>query len=379
MRVLVINTGSSSIKLRLLEADDSVVLSLDLDAEGLSGQGELEEALGESKFEAVGHRVVHGGQLFSRATIITADVEERMASLEELAPLHQTASLRGISRARQAFPDLPQVACFDTAFHSSMPAASSTYAVPLQWREQFGVRRYGFHGLSHAYASRRCAEMIERPLESLRIATCHLGAGASLAAVAGGISVDTTMGLTPLEGLVMATRSGSIDPSVPLWMQSRAGLTAAEVQEALERDSGLVGLAGTADMREVLKRATNGEEDAVVARDVYVHALRAAIARVAASMRGIDALVFTGGVGEHSPEIRSLATAGLDFIGIGLEEARNRQAAGDMDISAIEASVRTVVVEAREDVQIARETRHLLQEAARERGSGPLPRAPRGR
>jgi acetate kinase len=379
MRVLVINTGSSSIKLRLLEADDSVALSHDLDVEGLSGQGELEEALGESKFEAVGHRVVHGGQLFSRATIITADVEERIASLEELAPLHQTASLRGISRARQAFPDLPQVACFDTAFHSSMPAASSTYAVPLQWREQFGVRRYGFHGLSHAYASRRCAEMIERPLESLRIATCHLGAGASLAAVTGGSSVDTTMGLTPLEGLVMATRSGSIDPSVPLWMQSRARLTAAEVQEALERDSGLVGLAGTADMLEVLKRATNGEDDAVVARDVYVHALRAAIARMAASMRGIDALVFTGGVGEHSPEIRSLAAAGLEFLGIGLEEARNRQAAGDMDISAIEASARTVVVEAREDIQIARETRHLLQQAARERGSGPLPRPPRGR
>ena len=297
MRILVLNAGSSSIKLRLLDANDAVAFSRDLSTEGLKTPRALVEAVGESEFEAVGHRVVHGGTSFSGPAIITGQVQEKIASLEELAPLHQAASLEGITRARQAFPNLPHVACFDTAFHSDMPAAASTYAVPLQWRERFGVRRYGFHGLSHAYASRRSAEMIGRSLDSLRIVTCHLGAGASLAAVAGGRSVDTTMGLTPLEGLVMATRSGSIDPSVPLWMQSRAGLTRAEVQEALERDSGLAGLAGTADMREVLKRAANGDVGAALARDVYMHALRAGIARMTASMRGIEAVVYRWGGG----------------------------------------------------------------------------------
>ncbi|MDQ3646299.1 MAG: acetate/propionate family kinase [Actinomycetota bacterium] len=359
--MLVLNAGSSSIKLRLLDANDAVALSSDLGTEGLREHRALEEAVGESKIDAVGHRVVHGGRLFSGATIITDEVQKQIASLEELAPLHQAPSLAGIRRARQAFPALPQVACFDTAFHSNMPAAASTYAVPLQWRERFGVRRYGFHGLSHAYASRRGAEMVGEPLDSLRVVTCHLGAGASLAAVAGGRSVDTTMGLTPLEGLVMATRSGSIDPSVPLWLQAHAGLTRAEVQEALERDSGLTGLAGTADMREVLRRAANDDTEAVLARDVYVHALRAGIARMSASMGGIDAAVFTGGIGERSSEIRALAAAGLGFLGIGLDEALNRQVAGDTDVSAPEASVRTLVVQAREDLQMAREIRGLLQ------------------
>ena len=363
MRILVLNAGSSSIKLRLLDANDAVVLSSDFDTEGLKERHALAEAAGELEIEAVGHRVVHGGRLFSDAVIITDEVQEQIASLEELAPLHQAPSLAGIRRARQAFPALPQVACFDTTFHSNMPAAASTYAVPLQWRERFGVRRYGFHGLSHAYASRRSAQMIGEPLDSLRIVTCHLGAGASLAAVAGGRSVDTTMGFTPLEGLVMATRSGSIDPSVPLWLQAHAGLTRAEVQEALERDSGLTGLAGTADMREVLRRAANDDTEAVLARDVYVHALRAGIARMAASMRGIDAVVFTGGIGERSSEIRALAAAGLGFLGIGLDEALNGQVAGDADVSAPEASVRTLVVQAREDLQMAREIRRLLQES----------------
>jgi acetate kinase len=360
MRILVVNAGSSSIKLRLLGADDSIVLSHDLDTEGLDERGSLEQFFDESGFEAVGHRVVHGGRLFSRATIITDEVQRKIASLEELAPLHQAASVEGIDRARRAFPHPPHVACFDTAFHSGMPAASSTYAVPKEWRDRFGVRRYGFHGLSHAYASRRCAEVIGRPLESLRIVTCHLGAGASLAAVAGGRSVDTTMGLTPLEGLVMATRSGSIDPSIPLWLQEHAGLPPTEVKEALERDSGLTGLAGTPDMREVLKGASEGDPRARLARDVYVHSLRGGIARMVASMEGVDAVVFTGGVGERSFEIRSLAAAGLGFLGIRLDEPRNRQAEGDADISAKGASVRTTVVLAREEIQMAREIRDLL-------------------
>ena len=306
----------------------------------------------ESEFEAVGHRVVHGGDRFSSAVLITDEVLGQIASLEKLAPLHQAAALDGIDRARRAFPNLPHVACFDTAFHSDMPAVASTYAVPLRWRESFGIRRYGFHGLSHSYASRRAAEMIGRPLDSLRIVTCHLGAGASLAAVAGARSVDTTMGFTPLEGLVMATRSGSIDPSIPMWLQDH-GLTLTEVRDGLERDSGLTGLAGSPDMREVLKSATEGDSRATLARDVYVHALQGGVARMAASMRGIDTLVFTGGVGELSSEIRSTAATGLGFLGIRLDEASNRQAKGDTDISAPEASVRTVMIKAREDLQMA--------------------------
>jgi acetate kinase len=362
MRILVLNAGSSSIKLRLLDANDAVELSRDLGPEGLRKPGAVEEAVGESEFEAVGHRVVHGGGSFSGATIITDGVQAQIASLEELAPLHQAASLEGITHARRAFPNRPHVACFDTAFHSDMPDAASTYAVPLEWRERYGVRRYGFHGLSHAYASWRGAEMIGESLVSLRIVTCHLGAGASLAAVAGGRSVDTTMGFTPLEGLVMATLSGSIDPSIPLWLQAHAGLTRAEVREDLEHESGLAGLAGTADMREVLMRATNGEVEAVLARDVYLRTLRAGIASMAASMGGVDAVVFTGGVGEHSSEIRSLAAAGLEFLGIRLDELRNRRAGGDTVISAAGAPVRVLVVEAREDLQMAREVRALLEE-----------------
>jgi len=359
MRILVVNAGSSSMKLRLLGADDSIALSHDLDPEGLDERGSLEQLFDESEFEAVGHRVVHGGRSFSSATIITDEVLKQIASLEELAPLHQAPSVKGIDRARRAFPNQPHVACFDTAFHSGMPAVSSTYAVPQEWRERWGVRRYGFHGLSHAYASRRCAEMIGRPLESLRIVTCHLGAGASLAAVAGGRSVDTTMGLTPLEGLVMATRSGSIDPSIPLWLQEHGGLPPVEIKEALERDSGLAGLAGTPDMREVLKRASEGDARARLARDVYVHSLRGGIARMAASMEGVDAVVFTGGVGERSFEIRSLAAAGLGWLGIRLDEPQN-QAEGDVDISAEGAPVRAAVVPAREEIQMAREIRDLL-------------------
>ncbi|MGH2698977.1 MAG: acetate/propionate family kinase [Actinomycetota bacterium] len=360
MRVLVVNSGSSSIKLRLLDADDATVLADDLGTRGLKDPGALGQLEGRD-IDAVGHRVVHGGRRFQRPAVITDEVEEEIASLTELAPLHQPAALEAIAVVRKALPEVPHVACFDTSFHSGMPDAVSTYAIPLPWRESFGVRRYGFHGLSHAYASRRAAQMMSRPLKEVRIVTCHLGAGASLTAVKDGLSVDTTMGFTPLEGLVMATRSGSIDPSIPLWLQTQRGLTAAEVEEGLELHSGLTGLAGSADMRAILSRAADDDGDAVLAREVYAHALRAGIARMAAAMGGMDAVVFTGGVGERSPEIRSLAARGLEFLGLRLDDARNRGAAGDADISQEGAPVRALVVAAREDLEIARETRTLLQ------------------
>jgi acetate kinase len=232
--------------------------------------------------------------------------------------------------------------------------------VPAPWRERYGLRRYGFHGLSHAYAARRAADMLGREVAGFRVVTCHLGAGASLTAVHSGRSVDTTMGFTPLEGLVMATRSGTVDPGLVLWLQQHAGLPADEVNDALEHASGLAALADTADMREVTERAAAGDEAAAVALEVYLHRLRGGIAAMAAALSGLDALVFTGGVGENSPVVRAGAAAGLEFLGVAVNQGRNAAARGDADVSAEGATVPTLVVSAREDLEIAREVRRVL-------------------
>ena len=310
--------------------------------------------------DAVGHRIVHGGTFYAGAVVLDEAVEERLAALTDLAPLHQPKSLAALAAVRAALPDVPAVACFDTAFHAHIPAAATTYALPSQWRKRWDLRRYGFHGLSHAYASRRAAELVARPLEELRIVSCHLGAGASLAAVAGGTSVDTTMGFTPLEGLVMATRSGSVDPGLVIWLLEHVGMPPAELAATLEHRSGLLGLAGTADMREVLARADTGDEIATVARDAYVHRLRGSIAAMAAAMGGIDVILFTGGVGENAPAIRALAAAGLGFLGVALDEAANEAAEPDAEIGATGAPVQAVVLRAREDLEIAHEVRAVL-------------------
>jgi acetate kinase len=256
---------------------------------------------------------------------------------------------------------VPHVACFDTAFHATLPPAASTYAIPREWRDRWPLRRYGFHGLSHAYASRRAAELLGSPVEGLRIVTCHLGAGASLAAVSSGRSVDTTMGFTPLEGLAMATRSGSVDPGLVLWVQTEGGLSVREVQDGLENDSGLVGLAETADMRGILSRAAAGDLDATLALDVYIHRLRAGIAAMAASMGGVDAIAFTGGVGEHAPEVRRRAVDGLGFLGVALDPNLNAAADGDAVVGISGGSVGSVVVTAREDIEVARQVRAALE------------------
>ncbi len=218
---------------------------------------------------------------------------------------------------------MPAVACFDTAFHARIPAAASTYALPHEWRRRWNLRRFGFHGLSHAYASRRAAELAGVPVDGLRVVTCHLGAGASLAAVLSGVSVDTTMGFTPLDGLVMATRSGSVDPGLILWLEEHMGMGPSELGSALEYRSGLVGLAGTADMKAVLEAEAAGDEDASLAVEVYLHRLRGEIAAMAAALGGLDVLVFTGGVGERSAPIRARAADGLGFLGVGVDRARN--------------------------------------------------------
>ncbi len=294
-------------------------------------------------------------------------MRRRLEELVDLAPLHQPKSLAGIDAVTRLLPGVPALACFDTAFHANLPAAASTYAVPRQWRERYAVRRYGFHGLSHAYATRRGAQLVGRPASELRMVTCHLGAGASLAAVRDGVSVDTTMGFTPLEGLVMATRSGSVDPGLVLWLQEHEHLSAHEVARQLEHGSGLLALAGTADMREVLGAADRDEPEAVLALGVYLHRLRASIAAMVASLGGLDVLVITGGVGERSAPVRAGMAAGLGFLGVGVDDQANREVAvdgedpaQDAEIGASGASVRTVVVAAREDLQIAREVRALL-------------------
>ena len=361
--VLVVNAGSSSLKLRVLSPDDEVTAGADLPApRGAADSAEIKAAIESfGRVDAVGHRVVHGGTLYAAPVLVDAEVRRRLESLTDLAPLHQPKSLAALDAVSAVLPDAPAVACFDTAFHATIGDAAATYALPAEWRTRWTLRRYGFHGLSHAYASRRVAEVLGVPPDGLRVVTCHLGAGASLAAVFSGRSVDTTMGFTPLEGLVMATRSGSVDPGLVLWLEEHARTPPAELAATLEYRSGLAGLAGTGDMREVLSRAAAGDPRAVLGREVYLHRLRALIGAMAAAMDGLDAIVFTGGVGENSAEIRSRAADGLGFLGVRVDESRNAgNGADDYDIGADGARVRAFVVAAREDKQIAGEVRSVL-------------------
>jgi acetate kinase len=394
LRVLVVNAGSSSLKLRLLDSDDTLLGSVDLPTVG-SGYDEaaVSDALrrltaptsgsdgggsgsdagasgsdgrrsvsdgGRSGVDAVGHRVVHGGTRYREGVLVDSAVQRDLRALVDLAPLHQPKSIAAFEAVAAALPGVPTVACFDTAFHASMPPAATTYPVPAQWRERHGVRRYGFHGLSHRYAARRAAEMLGRDPTGLRVVTCHLGGGASLAAVHSGRSVDTTMGFTPLDGLVMATRSGSVDPGLVLWLQQHVGIPVAEIDDALEHRSGLLGLAGTADMRAVVERAEAGDAAAALALAVYLHRLRAGIAAMTAALSGVDAVVFTAGVGENAPAVRAGAAAGLGYLGLAIDPEKNAAAGADADISAGGAAAATLVISAREDLEIAREVRRVL-------------------
>jgi acetate kinase len=367
--VLVVNAGSSSLKLRVLADSDSgsdeVLSSADLPApRGATDTKEIEKALASfsdsmAEVTAAGHRIVHGGDLFSGPVLIDAGVRRQLGDLTDLAPLHQPKSLAALDAVNAVLPGVPAIGCFDTAFHVTIPAAAATFALPAEWRKRWGLRRFGFHGLSHAYVARRAAELLG--VADLRVVSCHLGAGASLAAVRDGRSADTTMSFTPLDGLIMATRSGSVDPGLVLWLQTHAKIPVDELGDALEHRSGLYGLAGTGDMREVLSRAAAGDAAAVLARDAYLHRLRGSIAAMAAAMDGLDALVFTGGVGENSAEIRSRAMAGLGFLGVHPDTGRNADGTGDREIGAPAAPVRSLVIAAREDLEIARQVREVLR------------------
>jgi acetate kinase len=373
-RVLAVNVGSSSLKLSVLDEGNAMVAARERDFDG--EEGELEEAFAEilaeaTPINAVGHRVVHGGDSFTDAVVIDAQTEADLARLAGLAPLHNPPALSAIAVLRRLRPKLPAVACFDTAFHRTIPAAAASYAVPATWSAQIPLRRYGFHGLSHAYASRRAAELLGRPTAELRLVTAHLGAGASLAAVRGGRSIDTTMGFTPLDGLVMATRSGSVDPGLLLWVQRHSGRDADQMERELDREAGLLALSGHSDMREVLAGIDAKDERCRLALGVYLHRLVAGVAAMAAAMGGLDALVFTGGVGERAARVRALACEGLAFLGVGLDPGANTAAEGDALLSLPESRAAVVLVTAREDIEIARQVRTALLELDEPSGTGP--------
>ncbi|MEX2208279.1 MAG: acetate kinase [Myxococcota bacterium] len=305
---------------------------------------------------AIGHRVVHGGERFREPTLVDAGVCRAIGELARLAPLHNPANLLGIEACLEAYPGVPQVAVFDTAFHHTLAPRAFRYAVPEDWY-RLGVRRYGFHGTSHGYVAERAAALLGRPLASLNLITLHLGNGASAAAIENGRCVDTSMGFTPLEGLVMGSRSGDLDPAVPLFVQRAQGLSADALEATLNQESGLRGLCGTNDVREILARETRGDERARLALEIYAYRIRKCIGAYTAVLDRVDALVFTGGVGENAARVRELACAGLARLGIALDAQRNREGAGEAcEIGSLGSPVRVLVVRTDEELQIARET-----------------------
>ncbi len=378
MRVLVVNAGSSSLKLALLGAGDELLAEETFGRRGGLDVGDaLERFLdGSPTADAVGHRVVHGGAEFVEPLVVDSASDELLTRLADLAPLHNPPALAAVHELMRRRPGLVQVACFDTSFHSTLPPKAATYALPRRWREELGIRRYGFHGFSHQWASMRAAELLDRPLSSTRLVTAHIGAGASLAAVQGGRSVDTTMGFTPLAGVVMATRPGDVDPGALLWA-IRHGIGIDQAEDDLEHYSGLLGLSGrSGDLREVIEGVDQGDEACAAAYDAYVYRLQREIGSMVVALGGLDALVFTGGAGEGSARLRADVCAGLGALGVPVPETGGQANGGpgrapisDRLVSRRGASPAVVVVTAREDVMIARSVRRVL---AASPASGPL-------
>ena len=313
-------------------------------------------SLDERAPSAVGHRVVHGGARFFAPTLITPQVETNIADLAQLAPLHNPGALQGIQAAQASFPDIPHVAVFDTAFHQSMPAAAYTYAIDRTIAEAHRIRKYGFHGTSHKFVSEAAAHFVGRPLDSLRQIVLHLGNGGSVTAVKNGESVDTSMGLTPLEGLVMGTRSGDLDPAVLIYLARRARLSTDDLDVLLNKQSGLLGLAGASDMRDITQRRDAGDEAATLAFDVYIHRLRAYIGAYLAQLGGVDVISFTAGVGENSADVRAAALETLGFAGVEIDAVRNAERGSATRVISTDASAVTVlVVPTNEELEIARQ------------------------
>ena len=391
-KILVCNAGSSSLKFSLFDAENEGLLA-DGGVDWLTkparlvfrgpDQPEIREELklethadaaarilddlqtGPSPalrsledLRAVGHRVVHGGERFTSAVQITTEVKRAIEELAELAPLHNPASLDGINVVEQVLPNVPQVAVFDTAFHATLSEAVQTYPVPQKWTREWGIRRYGFHGLSHSYCASQAAKMIGR--RDSRLVIAHLGNGASVSAVRDGVCVDTSMGFTPMEGLMMGTRSGSVDPGILIYLLRQKGLNVTALDKALNYESGLLGVSGfSSDMRQVLSELPHNP-DAGLAIDVYVHRIVKTVGAMAATLGGIDALVFTAGVGEGSPEIRQRVCEKLKYLGLELDPAANETCKPDADISLPASRARILVIATREDLTIMRETRRLV-------------------
>ena len=363
LSVLVVNAGSTSLKLSLVEADEESTPVSTLDA------------IDPARVEAIGHRVVHGGTRFRDPVVIDAAVRARILALEALAPLHNAPALVGIERAGEAFPEVPQVAVFDTAFHVTIPPEAAVYALPRRWREEWGIRRYGFHGLSVSWCAERVADLLDARSGGLRLVVCHLGGGSSVTAVRDGRSIDTTMGFSPLEGVPMSTRSGSVDPGALVYLLREHGLTADRLEHALNLESGLKGLAGgSGDMIDIEQRAAAGEPDVVLALDVFLHRLAGAVAAMTASLGGLDALAFTAGIGEHSALIRERLCERVGFLGVELDPQRNTTGGHDRDVAATGSPVRVLVVRAREELVIARAVRALLASRAARPTHGGEPR-----
>ncbi|HEY9633063.1 MAG TPA: acetate kinase [Coleofasciculaceae cyanobacterium] len=318
--------------------------------------GQTQVIADPSEINVVGHRVVHGGQEYQKATQITPEVKEAIARLSTFAPVHNPANLEGIETIEKILgSDTPQVAVFDTAFHSTVSPAAATYPVPYEWFEQ-GIRRYGFHGISHQYCAHRTAELMGKDLASVRLITCHLGNGASLAAIRDGQSVDTTMGFTPLEGLMMGTRSGSIDPGILIHLLQHADYDAQKLDDVLNKASGLKGISGVSgDLRQIMIGIEEGDSRSQLAFDMYVHSLRKHIGAMLATLGGLDALVFTGGVGENSAAIRASACEAFGFLGLKLDREKNNASPVDTDIAAADSAIRVFVVHTEEDWAIAQE------------------------
>ncbi|MBZ0110902.1 MAG: acetate/propionate family kinase [Thermoanaerobaculia bacterium] len=370
--VLVLNTGSSSVKWTVLAADKTVLAdgnepwaAADSAARAEQLRATLEQA---PAFDTAGHRIVHGGTLFREAVVIDRSVREALGALSDLDPEHMNASLAGIDAVSAAFPTVPQVAAFDTAFHSTLPEAAAGYGLPFEWTERWGLRRFGFHGLSVAYAVERTSELLAIPPS--RLVVCHLGSGCSVTAVEAGRSIDTTMGFSPLEGLMMATRSGSIDPGVLIYLQQHCGVGLDELRETLTKRSGLRGVSGVSgDLREVLEAADGGSSRAQLAYERFVLSIRRALGAMAGVLGGVDAVVFTGGIGENSARVRRDATRALTFAGLELAEDADAPSDADRDIATPGSRIRVLVLRAREDLAILREVLHLCHASLTSRGT----------
>jgi acetate kinase len=346
--ILVVNAGSTSLKLHLVFEDERTEA-----VESLA-------AVPASEVDAVGHRVVHGGADLVEPTLVDDDVRAAIEALEPIAPLHNAPALAGIDAALSAFPDVPHAAVFDTAFHTTIPAEAATYAVPRTWREEWGIRRFGFHGLSVQWCSERARELLGEA-RAKRLVVCHLGGGCSVTAVRDGRSVDTSMGFSPLEGVPMASRSGSVDPGVLLYVQRRHGVQLDALDRALNEDSGLMGLSeSSGDVRELETTAAD-DARARLALAVYTYRIAGAVAAMSAALRGLDVVAFTAGVGEHSALVRADICARLGFLGVALDPELNRHSTPDADVATPESAARVLVIAAREELVVARAVRALLR------------------